>query len=110
MPLLWTPKECQNSGTKVAHGAERVGWVLGLLLRLDADESLVGREIGQSHGEALVGSPVLQVLALFDVVVEDEGAVVGAGQNQVPDCHVLDLAGGVEVVGVGICYDTLLTR
>ena len=91
----------------MAHGAERVGWVLGLLLRLDADESLVGREIGQSHGEALVGSPVLQVLALFDVVVEDEGAVVGAGQNQVPDCHVLDLAGGEKPIRIRIIQDTI---
>ena len=65
------------------------------------NERLVGGQIGQWQGVGLVGCPSLQVLALFDIVVEDEVASVGAGQNQVADCHVLNLAGGVEAIGIG---------
>ena len=50
------PTACLNSGTKVAQGVERVGWVLGLLPRLSANESLVGRNIGQGHEQTLAGS------------------------------------------------------
>lgn len=55
----------------------------------------------------MVGSPSGEVVALFDVVVEDELSVVGAGQHEVSHDHCFDLVGSVEGPEVWIADDAV---
>ena len=65
-----------------------------LLLRLNPNERLIRGQTSQRQRERCVGCPSLQVLALLDVVVENETSAHLPSQNQVADCHILNLAGG----------------
>ena len=46
---------------------------------------------------------------MLDVVVKDKASTQLAIQNYVIDCHVLDLASRVELMGVGISKNALLS-